>query len=100
MNKVPKGTKFIKGPKGKKYTAIIPTKTGTKRVSFGSVGYAQYRDSVPKSMGGGKYSHLDHLDKKRRNRYRKRHGKIKLKDGTFAYKKKYTPAYLSYNLLW
>ena len=35
-----------------------------------------------------------------RNNYRLRHSKILLKDGSRAIDKKYSPAYLSYYLLW
>ena len=35
-----------------------------------------------------------------RDNYRKRHSKILLKDGTRAIDKPYSPAYLSYYLLW
>lgn len=41
-----------------------------------------------------------HKDKARRDRYRARHSKIKLKDGRLAYKVKGTPSYFSYFLLW
>jgi hypothetical protein len=37
---------------------------------------------------------------KLRDAYRSRHSKILLKDGTRAIDKKYSPAYLSYWLLW
>ena len=88
-----KNVKFIKSPvKGKKYRAIL--KDG-KKVDFGALGYEHYKDNVI-----GLYSHLNHLDKKRRSNYRKRHSKILLKDGTPAYKKKYTPAWFSYYFLW
>jgi len=46
------------------------------------------------------YSDLDHLDEARRKRYRERHSKILLKDGTPAYKNKEQPSYFSYNYLW
>ena len=41
-----------------------------------------------------------HKDKARRDRYRARHSKIKLKDGRLAYKVKGSPAFFSWNLLW
>ena len=88
--------RFIQG-KSHKYTAIL--KDG-KHVSFGAKGYQHYHDSVPKSMGGGKYSHLDHGDTKRRANYRRRHAAITLKSGAAAYKVKYSPAWFSYYLLW
>ena len=67
-----------------------------KTVQFGDRRYQQYHDSTPLKL----YSHLDHWDNARRSRYRKRHQNILLKDGTPAYKKKYTPAYFSYKYLW
>ena len=71
----PKDYKFIKfeksNSKGKKYDAILLNKKTlkTKRVSFGAKNYQQYLDSTGLNL----YSHLDHLDKKRRKRYLKRH---------------------------
>jgi len=41
-----------------------------------------------------------HKDPERRKRYRARHSKLLLKDGTPAYKVKGTPAYFSWHLLW
>lgn len=67
--------------KGKKYDVIYKGKI----VSFGSKGMSDY---------------TIHKDKERRNRYRARHSKIKLKDGRLAYKVKGTPAFFSWNLLW
>lgn len=86
---------FSKGKGKYKYTAIITHKNGEEeRVSFGHKDYQQYHDKI------GLYSHLDHLDKERRKRYRQRHMKILLKDGRPAYKVRYTPAYLSLKYLW
>ena len=50
--------------KDKKY--MVLTKNGV--IHFGARGYAQYKDKL------GHYSHLDHNDKKRRERYYARHG--------------------------
>ena len=88
---LPAGIRFVKGPPGKKYTAILPN---GKHVHFGSADYQQYKDSVPKKLGGGLWSHKDHLDDKRRNSYRARHG------AQGYYKIKYTPAWFSYYFLW
>ena len=52
--------------KNKKYDAY---KDGKYLVSFGDSRYKQYKDKI------GDYSHLDHLDKKRRDNYYKRFGK-------------------------
>lgn len=42
-----------------------------RHVDFGSKSYQQYRDTSPLKA----YSHLDHLDKARRDRYYARHKK-------------------------
>ena len=67
--------------KGKKYDVIYNGKV----VSFG---HSKYQDFT------------QHKDKERRDRYRARHSKIKLKDGRLAYRVKGTPAYFSWYLLW
>lgn len=48
----------------------------------------------------GSQTFLDHKDRIRKEAYQKRHSAIKLKDGTRAIDKKYSPAWLSYNILW
>jgi len=99
--RLPAGTRFELGPGKKKYTAIIPQKGGRdKRVSFGHKDYEHFKDSVPKSLGGGKWSHKDHGDKARRSSYRSRHGALKCKDGKRCIEKKYSPAWFSYYFLW
>jgi len=88
---------FAKSPrKGKKYRVFFIDNNELNSVDFGAIGYDQYKDST----GLGLYSHLDHLDEKRRYRYRARHSKIKLKDGRLAFKVFGTPAYFSWNFLW
>ena len=94
---LPKGIKFIKGQGKKKYTAILPD---GKKVSFGHRDYQHYKDSVPKRLGGGKWSHKDHGDPERRKNYRKRHGGMVCKDGKKCISKKYSPAWFSYYFLW
>lgn len=91
MPKLPPGTRFVKGPGFKKYTAIIPDHG---RVSFGDKRYQQFKDSVPKRLGGGLYSNKDHGDAKRRLNYRRRHG------AQGYYKKPLTPAWFSWFYLW
>ena len=61
---LPEGIRFQKGPRGKKYTAILPN---GKRVHFGASNYEQYKDSVPKNLGGQLWSHKNHLDEDRKN---------------------------------
>ena len=82
---------------GKKYTAIMPD---GKRVNFGARSYQHYKDSVPKRLGGGKWSSKDHLDSDRRKNYKSRHGGVLTKDGRKAISVRYTPAWFSYYFLW
>jgi hypothetical protein len=79
--------------KDKKYSVITPS---GKKIHFGNKNYHHYKDS----SGLGIYSHLDHLDKKRRASYRARHKAILKKDGKPAYLDKEQPAYYSYKFLW
>ena len=94
---LPKNIRFERGPGKKKYTAILPD---GKRVHFGHRDYEHYKDIVPKKLGGGLWSHKNHLDKNRRKNYRKRHAGMKCKDGTQCIKKRYSPAWFSYYFLW
>jgi hypothetical protein len=87
MNKIEKSTRA-----GKKYMV----KYKGKIIHFGQIGASQFFDSTPLKL----YSHLDHNDKKRRDRYRARHEKILLKDGTPAYKNKSSPSWWSWTYLW
>lgn len=98
--KLPPGTKFEKGTGNKKYKAIFEINGKKKTVQFGHKDYEQYKDSVPKSMGGGKWSHKNHGDKVRREKYQKRHGSKTCKDGTKCIDKKYSAAWFSYHYLW
>jgi hypothetical protein len=79
--------------KNKKY--MVKTPKG-KWIHFGNINFQQYKDTT----GLGLYSHLNHLDKKRRDNYRARHKAILKKDGKPAYLDKEQPAYWSYNFLW
>jgi len=89
--KLPKGTYFVPGPGNKKYTAVVP---GHGKISFGDRRYQQFRDSVPKSLGGGLYTHLNHSDRMRRANYRRRHG-------AQGYQNKiYSPSWFSWHFLW
>jgi len=97
MNQLPSGIKFVKGHNKHKYTAILPN---GKRVNFGHKDYQQYKDSVPKRLGGKLWSHKDHLNKERRQNYRLRHKKVETKNGGLAYKVKYSPSWFSYYYLW
>lgn len=79
--------------KNKKY---MVTTTSGKVVHFGDTRYQHYKDSTGLSL----YSHLDHLDKKRRDNYRTRHKSILLKNGKPAYLDPEQPSYFSYKYLW
>lgn len=62
---------FEEGKYPKKYIAILNDDGKIKKVSFGHQDYQQYQDRTPLRL----YSHLNHLDKKRRELYYKRHNK-------------------------
>lgn len=79
--------------KNKKYSVKSPS---GRTINFGDTRYQHYKDAT----GLGLYSHLDHKDPERRKKYRERHSKILLKDGTPAYKNKEQAAYYSYYFLW
>ena len=97
MSNLQRVERFVKGKYPKKYTAIL--NDGTK-VHFGHQDYQHYKDSVPERLGGGIWSHYDHLDKTRRANYRKRHGAQKTKSGRKAHTIKYSPSWFSYYYLW
>jgi len=77
--------------KNKKYNGIFKNiDTGKlKKLPFGDRRYSQYKDST----GLGLFSHLDHVDPKRRALYRKRHSKD-IKKGY------YSNGLLSMRFLW
>jgi hypothetical protein len=79
--------------KFKKYAAKTPS---GRWVHFGDTRYQHYNDIT----GLGLYSHLNHLDPKRRIAYRKRHGAIKLKTGKLAVLDPEQSAYYSWRFLW
>jgi len=69
-------------------------------VTFGDRRYQHYRDQVPRSLGGGRWSHLDHNDPARRANYRRRHAGIRTKNGRKAISVPNSPAWFSYHYLW
>lgn len=73
----------------KKYDAILKNKITNKikLVPFGSINYQQYKDVTGLNL----YTHLNHLDKRRRDNYYKRHN-IDFK--------KYSPDFFSKKYLW
>ncbi len=68
--------------KGKKWMTITPD---GKKVHWG--------DSKMKD-------YTQHKNKKRRQNYRSRHAGIRLKNGSRAIDKKWSPAWLSYHVTW
>lgn len=76
--------------KNKKYDAILINKYNMqpKIIPFGDSRYPQYQDRTGLQV----YSHLDHLDKKRRELYHLRHAK--------DIKNKFSSGWFSYYLLW
>lgn len=72
-------------PKDKKYSVRTPS---GKLIHFGARGMQQYKDQAL-----GKYSKLNHGDKKRRDRYRSRHSKDMYNDPE-------RPSYYSWRYLW
>lgn len=88
---------FVMGPGRYKYTAVMED---GRRVNFGHRDYEHFRDSVPAALGGGRWSHKDHNDPARRKLYRARHSKVMTKNGTPAYRVKYSPSWFSYHYLW
>jgi hypothetical protein len=83
--------------KGKKYMVVSPN---GKTIHFGAIKNGIPMDQYKDSTGVGLYSKYDHNDEKRRDNYRARHSKIKIKDGSYAYKNKDQPSYWSWHFLW
>jgi hypothetical protein len=75
--------------KNKKYDAILKNKkTGQiKIVPFGQLPYEHYKDTTGLNL----YSHLNHLDEKRKKNYYSRHGKQA---------DKYSAKWFSHRYLW
>ena len=95
--------KFVKGPPKKKYTAFIKDNKTHKvrKIHFGASDYPQYKDRTPLKL----YSHKNHGDKKRMNRYFSRHSGTKYRYKAIKKEKKeskgnYTPKLLSHIYLW
>lgn len=87
----------------KKYTAYIINKKTKKvrKLNFGARDYQQYKDRTPLGL----YSHKNHGDRKRMNRYFSRHSGTKYRYKAIKKEKKeskgyYTPKLLSHIYLW
>lgn len=83
---------WYQGDYPKKYKVIVvdPKNNTKKTVQFGSRLHGQYKDITPLRL----YSSYDHMDRKRRDNYRKRHG------ASGHQKIKFTPAWFSWWFLW
>ena len=77
--------------KNKKYMVISPK---GEVIHFGDTRYQQFHDKL------GAYSHLDHNDKQRRDRYLKRAKGIKNKEGKLTWKDKESANYYAVKYLW
>ena len=67
-----------------------------KKIHFGDIRYSQFRDTT----GLGLYSHLDHNDKKRQERYLKRAKGIKNSKGEYTYLDPESSNYYAVRFLW
>ena len=67
---------------GKKYSVL---KDGKYLLSFGSTAYQHFKDSTPLKL----WSHLDHGDRLRRQRYYQRHGYTDNKDSAKYWANRY-----------
>jgi len=83
----------ISTSKHKKY--MVKTPKG-KIIHFGDKRYEHFKDTT----GLGKYSNLNHNDKKRRENYCKRAKGIKDGKGNPTYNNKESPNYYSMKYLW
>ena len=79
--------------KHKKYSVITPS---GRTVHFGDTRYQHYKDRT----GLDDYSHMNHLDKKRRKSYRQRSMGIRDGMGGLTYLNPESANYYSYNYLW
>jgi hypothetical protein len=99
---LPKHT-FFTVPGGKsryKYIAHVPIHGDFTAVGFGDRRYDHFRDQVPRELGGGRWSHMDHNDHLRRKSYIKRHSAISCGGHKKCIHRKYSPAWFSYHFLW
>lgn len=68
------------------------------------MGHEDFRVRAPLSINFGAKNNsiafLEGASEQKRNAYRARASKIKNKSGEYTYKIKYTPNFLSFNILW
>ena len=72
----------------------LMTKVDGKTIHFGNPKYEHFKDRT------GIWSHLDHKDKKRRENYLTRSGKIKNKQGELTKNDPQSPNWHSRKILW
>ena len=65
---------FVSALPTKKYSVYVRRDGARRLIHFGDKRYGQFRDRL------GHYAHLDHGDRKRRERYFARHGRTKDKN--------------------
>ena len=87
MDKKPLNKPFPSSVKGKKYSVYVKDSNGKiKKISFGAVGYDDFRSGT--------------ASKEQRKSYLARAKGIKKKDGSLAYLDKTTPSYWSVRYGW
>ena len=78
--------------KDTKYMVLV----SDKWIHFGDKNYQHYEDKTPLGL----YSHLDHHDVERRNRYLKRATKIRDKQGNFTCDDTHSSNFFAIKYLW
>lgn len=88
---------------------LVEEKMKKLNIPYGYVGISSKPNKKIEVVINGKTIHfgskesltfIEGADKQKRNAYIARHSKIMLKDGTRAIDKLYSPAWLSYHVLW
>ena len=88
---------FKSTSKNKKYSVYVKGDNGkTKLINFGDTRFENYKDTTPLKL----YSHLNHNDPIRRDRYLQRAKGIKDKQGNLTWKDKNSANYYSVKYLW
>mgnify|MGYP003651752267 CR=1 FL=1 len=72
----------------------LMVKVNNKTIHFGDSRYKHFKDKT------GIWKKLDTNESARRDRYRKRHGAIKLKDGSLAKDNVNSASYHAWRILW
>ena len=86
---------FVAPKKSKhKYKVYVKKNNKIHLIGFGHKDYQHYKDKL------GYYKRQNHLDKKRRDRYRTRASKIRNKKGQLTYRNKNYANFWAYHYLW